>query len=102
MEINYKSLPDECDFTTEFPTYVIAFCPDTDEWYVSRQRFWFYEYPKEFSTYGKAIHYFEDNLDEFFKLRDSMSDALPFYHDHENEMYLQYCSSEMSKKYIRN
>lgn len=102
MNINYKSVPEEYNFNTEFDTYILAFCPDTDEWYATKQRFWFYEYPKEFSTYKAAIDYFENHLDEFFGLRDSMSDTLGFYYGHENEMYLQYYSSEFSKKFERN
>lgn len=26
----YEELPDGMDFSTTFPTYILAFCPDTD------------------------------------------------------------------------
>ena len=48
--MGYKTVPQEFDFNTEFPTWIIAFCPDTDSWFVTNKRFFYYEYEKEFET----------------------------------------------------
>ena len=42
----YKEVPGEYNFSTIFPTYIIAFCPDADEWFVTNKRFFYYEYDK--------------------------------------------------------
>jgi hypothetical protein len=66
--IEYKSIPIGCDLNTVFPTYVLAFCPDTDSWFATNNRFFFYEYPVEFDTEQEAINYFKDNIKEFLEL----------------------------------
>lgn len=75
----YKEVPGEYDFSTIFPTYIIAFCPDTDEWFVTNQRFFYYEYDKEFKNKQEAIEYFHNNENIFKELRKEMSNAIPFY-----------------------
>ena len=44
----YNTIPNGMTFDTEFSTWIIAFCSDTDSWFVTNQRFWWYEYPMEF------------------------------------------------------
>lgn len=79
MDIVYNSIPDGLDFTSEFPTFIIAFCPDADIWFATNQRFHFYEYDKEFQSYEEAREYFFNNLKEFWELRAEMGEAIPFY-----------------------
>lgn len=63
---NYGAI--ECDFNTEFPTWIIAYCVDTNSWFCTNERFFYYEYPKEFECENDAIEYFRNHADEFFKL----------------------------------
>ena len=46
----YEKVPDGMDFSTEFDTYIIAYCPDQCEWFVTNHRFFYYEYDMEFAT----------------------------------------------------
>ena len=66
--IEYKSIPDGFDLSTKFPTYILAFSPDSDSWFATNNRFFFYEYPAEFNTEQEAIDYFKSNVNEFFEL----------------------------------
>lgn len=85
--IAYEEIPEGFTFSTHFPTWIIAFSPATDEWFCTDYRFWFYEYDKEFETYQEGEDYFMTHKEEFFKLRQSMADAVDFYDLHENELY---------------
>lgn len=89
MNIKYSIIPKEYDLTHEFDTYIIAFCPDEDMWFITRQRFFFFEYKKEFMSYEEAEKYFIENLLEFFNLRDSMKEAIPFYSLSKDVMYFE-------------
>ena len=64
----YVTVPEEYNFTTEFPTWIIAYCPDTYSWFCTNQRFFYYEYPDEFQCENDATNYFENHIDEFIKL----------------------------------
>lgn len=68
----YVTVPEGYDFTTEFPTWIIAYCPDTDSWFCINQRFFYYEYPDEFQCENDAIYYFRNNIPEFIKLNNEM------------------------------
>ena len=52
ITINSKN---DMTFGTEFSTWIIAFCPDSDSWFVTNQRFWWYEYPIEFQSEQEGI-----------------------------------------------
>ena len=79
---SYEELPSEVDFSTEFPTYIIAFCPDTDSWFVTNKRFFYYEYEKEFETEKAGIEYFKSHAKEFLDLEFQMEVYRPsFYND---------------------
>lgn len=62
----YKAVPEGYDFNTEFLSWIIAFCPDTDSWFVTKKRFFYYEYDKEFETEEKGIAFFKDNSKIFY------------------------------------
>lgn len=62
----YVEIPDGYNFNTEFDTYIIAFCPDTDSWFVTNQRFFYYEYEKEFVTEEDGITFFKNNPKIFY------------------------------------
>ena len=80
--ITYESIPDGYDFSTKFPTYILAFCPDTDSWFATNQRFFFYEYPMDFPNEETAIEYFKRNQGVFYNLEKEMDIYRPsFYND---------------------
>ena len=67
-------------FNTEYPTWIIAFCPDTDSFFVTNQRYFYWEHKVEFGNEKDAINYFEDNISYFLDVdREIMSGM--FYHD---------------------
>lgn len=47
------------DICKKFDTYIIAYTPDCDAWFVTNERYFFYEYESEFKTEQDAIDYFE-------------------------------------------
>ena len=78
----YESIPDGYEFSTEFLTYILGFCPDTDSWFATNQRFFFYEYPMDFPNEETAIEYFKRNPEVFYNLEKEMSIYRPsFYND---------------------
>lgn len=70
--MSYKSVPDGYSFESIFPTWIIAYCPDSDEWVATNHRFFYYEYPKEFKNEKLAIEYFIENANEFLKIENDM------------------------------
>lgn len=95
MNIEYKVVPQGYDFSSEFPTFIIAYCPDYDEWFCTNTRFYFYEYQKEFVSYEDGYKYFKDNLKEFLELKQSMKEAIPYYEFHKDELW--FCDKELGK-----
>ena len=79
--IEYVKIPDEFDFSTSFPTYILAFCPDTDSWFATNQRFFFYEYPIDFPNEEAAISYFKRNPEVFMDLENEMNTYRPSFND---------------------
>lgn len=69
----YRSVPEGYDFSTEFPTWIIAYCPDTDTWFCTNNRFFYYEYPDEFQCENDGVNYFTNHIDEFVQLHRKMT-----------------------------
>lgn len=67
------------EFYKEYNTYVIAYCLDTDEFFVTNQRYWWWQYQKEFSNEQAGINYFENHLDEFFQIANELRKRSGFY-----------------------
>jgi hypothetical protein len=62
----------EVDFNEEFPTWILAYCVDTNSWFCTNKRFFYYEYPVEFDSEEAGIEYFKSHVTEFFKLSREM------------------------------
>jgi hypothetical protein len=62
----------EVDFSAKFPTWILAYCVDTNSWFCTNERFFYYEYPAEFSSEDEGVKYFKDHVTEFFKLSREM------------------------------
>lgn len=81
--MNYKNTTKECDFNKEYPTWIIAYCPDTNSWFCTNKRFFYYEYPDEFQCENDAIHYFKTYAKQFVELNQEM------YPNKSNSVYLE-------------
>lgn len=79
--MGYKTVPDEYDFSTEFPTWIIAFCPDLDTWFVTNKRFFYYEYGKEFDSEQDGIEFFRNNAKIFFDIETKMNVYKPSFYE---------------------
>lgn len=75
--MGYEKVPDGYGFSTEFETYIIAFCPDLDEWFVTNKRFFYYEFPMEFKTEEDGISYFRSHAASFYQLEIDMETYRP-------------------------
>lgn len=69
----YKELPEGTNLSDKFPTYILAFCLDTDSWFATNERCFFYEYPMDFPNEEAAIGYFERNPEVFLKIEKEMN-----------------------------
>lgn len=72
----YLAVPSSMNFSTKFPTWIIAYCPDTDSFYVTNERFWFWEYDKEFKTEQDGIDYFEKHINKFVNIANRIKDRV--------------------------
>lgn len=79
--IVYEELPDGVNFDTKFLTYILAFCPDTDSWFATNERAFFYEYPMDFPNEETAIAYFKRNPEVFMNLENGMVKYRPSFRD---------------------
>jgi hypothetical protein len=68
----YKAISEGMDFSTEFDTYIIAYTPDSNDWFITNNRFFPYEYPKEFKTKEEAFEYFKNNFKEFYDIEKNI------------------------------
>ena len=63
----------EESFATKYPTWIIAFCPDTFSFFVTNERHFFWESEEEFDSEEAGINYFENHIQRFLtvaNLRD--------------------------------
>lgn len=63
-------------FNTEYPTWIIAFCPDTDTFFGTNQRHFFWEHDKEFDTEREAVDYFESHVNEFCNIEERIMNGI--------------------------
>ena len=68
----YRIITNEFDITKKFPTWIIAYCVDTDSWFCTNERFFYYQYPAEFQCENDAIDYFEHHINKFVKLNTKL------------------------------
>lgn len=65
----HKELKDNKNFTDVFPTWIIAYCPDTDSFFATNHRYFYWEYDDEFQCENDAINYFRNHIKEFVNAR---------------------------------
>lgn len=60
-------------FSTTYPEWIIAFCPDTDSFFCTNQRFFFWESEESFSNEADAIQYFQENREKFVGIHNDIA-----------------------------
>lgn len=65
----YQELKGNENFSDKYATWVIAYCLDTDSFFATNQRHFFWEYNDEFQCENDAINYFRNHLNEFRNAR---------------------------------
>lgn len=65
----YRELKGNEKFSDKYTTWIIAYCLDTDSFFVTNQRHFFWEYDDEFQCENDAINYFRNHLNEFINAR---------------------------------
>lgn len=68
----YKELKKGEDFSKTYSMWIIAYCLDTNSFFATNQRGFFWEYNDEFQCENDAINYFRTHLDEFWKIRNEI------------------------------
>lgn len=93
--VGYESVLDGYDFGSTFDTFILGYCPDTLSWFATNQRFFYYEYPKEFNTKEEAEEHFRENANEFYKIETDITEYRPSSAD--GILYLEINSEESEK-----
>ena len=71
--MNVDHIKIEESFDTKYPTWIIAFCPDKNSFFVTNERHFFWESEEEFDSEEAGINYFENHIQRFLtvaNLRD--------------------------------
>ena len=84
----YQELKGDENFSDKYATWVIAYCLDTDSFFVTNQRHFFWEYNDEFQCENDAVNYFRNHLNEFRNARKEIFLAMILT---DNFCYLQIC-----------
>lgn len=66
------------DFNTKYDTWVIAFCPDTNTFFATNERHFFWESPNEFKTEYEAIRNFALDTLYYILVRNELMSSM-FY-----------------------
>lgn len=83
MYQNFKSgFNDACD------TWIIAYCPDADEFFATNQRGFYWESDNEFNTEKEAIDYFENNIQKYLEVKNDILTDCIFSYKPENRVWL--------------
>lgn len=69
----YQKLKGNENFSDKYATWIIAYCLDTDSFFATNKRHFFWEYNDEFQCENDAVNYFRNHLDEF---RDARKEIL--------------------------
>lgn len=62
-------------FSKEYPTWIIGYCIDTDSFFCTNQRCFFWEHDKEFESEELGVQYFKEHLEEFVTARNEIAET---------------------------
>lgn len=73
-------MQEDWDFSKEYSTWIIAYCIDLDTFFITRERGFYWEHEKTFNSNLDAVQYFENNINEFVSIKNSLlMQAVQFY-----------------------
>lgn len=84
----YKKLGKGEEFSKAYPTWIIAYCLDTNSFFVTNQRHFFWEYDGEFKCEDDAIKYFRSHLEELGKKRNEILNSTGGWNTN-SDLYLE-------------
>ena len=70
MNVEYVEVNEPIN--TEYDTYIIAYCPDFDEFFATNNRHFFWHTTQAFATAKEAIEYFEKNVPYFWSVKNEI------------------------------
>ena len=76
MDVDYMEI--EEPFDTKHPTWIIAFCPDTDSFFVTNERHFFWESEEEFASEEAGIYYFEHQVQHYINIEKEIMGQMMF------------------------
>lgn len=68
----YRELSKDENFSKPYSTWIIAYCLDTNSFFVTNQRYFFWKYDNEFLYENDAIIFFKTHLDKFWEIRNGI------------------------------
>ena len=63
---------------TKHPTWIIAFCPDTDSFFVTNERHFFWESEEVFDSEEAGICYFEHQVQHYINIEKEIMGQMMF------------------------
>ena len=64
-------------FSKQFETWIIAYCPDTDSFFATDQRFfWWEDIEQEFKSEEDAINHFRKNIMKYIMARNKFDEEM--------------------------
>ncbi len=83
--IKYKEVKEP--FNTKHPTWIIAFCPDTNSFFVTNERYFFWQSEEEFNSENDGINYFEHNISYFIDIANEIIHTEKVWLDNTSKWY---------------
>lgn len=68
----YKGLSKNEEFSKTYPTWIIAYCLDSNSFFATNERYFFWEHEREFECENDAVNYFREHLEEFYEIRNEI------------------------------
>lgn len=66
----YREMPP--DAMQPHDTWIIAFCPDTDSFFVTNERAFYWEFKEEFESEEAGIYFFEHQIQYFIDVEEKL------------------------------
>ena len=82
----YRELPGP--FDKEYDSWVIAYCVDSDEFFITRQRGFFWQDDKTYKNLSDAINAFESNIKRFVEIKNDISSLCIYAYKPDNRVWL--------------
>ena len=67
------------EFNTKSKTYIIAFCPDSNSFFVTNERHFYWEFEEEFDSEEAGVVYFEHHINDFLAINNEIMDKMCNY-----------------------